>query len=421
MQKQSIFLSNADILAFFRRVDKNNSSRISYSEFKTYVLPNVSPLRYSSNSKLKNVDSTKPSYQPYDYLPYNPNKYSTRPLSSSAILEPTTLSSTYALERKSSPYKRTPYLASSSYSDSYDRPINKYNRTFSGSPALWTGLKGDFLASQNLPRPQVPQHTFYHSERSTELHKYGDFYPYSTGKYFDSHYYPLVRRHLHYPLKFTSTSDNNTLENTLPYNTANQFAYSTHHYYPTHFHPTLTAKRESESSFLPDPTGYQRSYDEHPKFDHKYVTMQDMHHYPKMVELKYRKSANDSFYSTLKDRTSVSPQKELNLAPKQYQLQPYAKVYGDDYKSYASTGNAWNSAKGNPASTSSTRYDLASTAATIRVDVLMDSTKNFKPNDTANKTGFSTGSKLYDVEDIKQKYQNVQDSGQGNYDFARKY
>ena len=45
LQRQGIYLSNNELLAFFKRVDKSDNSRISYEDFKCNVLPIISPVR----------------------------------------------------------------------------------------------------------------------------------------------------------------------------------------------------------------------------------------------------------------------------------------------------------------------------------------------------------------------------------------
>lgn len=52
MQREGTYLSNSEIVAFFKRVDKSNYGRITYVEFKLNVLPNVAPLRGKTSNPI---------------------------------------------------------------------------------------------------------------------------------------------------------------------------------------------------------------------------------------------------------------------------------------------------------------------------------------------------------------------------------
>ena len=412
MQREGSYLSNAEILAFFRRVDKNNTSRISYQEFKAYVLPPVSSLRKEAAPSTNQSKSADPTY---DYLAYNPNKYSIPHTSN--ILQPANLSREYTEHKPSSPYKKTPYLSEvgpHDYADSYGKALNTFNRTSTGSPLTHTGPRSDFLQSHNLPRPQVPKNSYFSAERPTELLKYRDFYPHTSGKYFEDYYYPFVRRYLYYPLKYDSKHATTPVQPTSFYNSSQYYPYSSHRYYPDYFHPTLTAGRETEGRFLPDPTGYKRSYDEIPKYDHKYVAMRDLYYYPKMSELKYRRTADDSFYSSTYNKKFGSPQQELGLTRKLDDWKQFSKAYDDNYVNYGSSKNIWTDKNAKNDDLLKSSYNFGSTATGN-----LSSTQG--RSGAFSSTNRQTPSRLYDADDLKKKYGQIKDHSYGNYQFARSY
>lgn len=399
MQRQEYFLSNAEVLAFFRRVDKYSTAQISLKEFKTYVLPEFSSLLL----------------QDFRASPHKDQTFLKDKNASSQGFFQSQAQPGFHKSLKDTLYKTTPY----SLSDPFERVVETDSRMRSSLPHVWTSSFGDIPSSQALPKPQIPKHTFMSSGRPLELLKYRDFYPHSSGKYFDDYYYPFVRRYLYYPLKYETSFKPNPIKPSDLYLTNRSSPYTTYSYFPTSFqHPTLNSKRETERGFLPQPE-YTGANSEIGKLHEKYITSRDFYHNPKMVDLKYRRSADDTFYSTNRDRKSMSAQKEVMYTRKLYDWQQYTKAYDDNASNYRPDKIAENAKtqKGD------TRFvDLGSTAATGRANMIMTATSWRNPSlgETASKTGgFSTNS-LYNIDDIKAKYRNVKDFPQGTYEFGRK-
>ena len=397
MQKQDYYLSNAEVLAFFRRVDKHSYAQITLKDFKTYVLPEFSALLLQ--------DFRSAPHKDRDYL-RDQNASSTGFFQSQTQLG-------FHKSLKDTLYRSTPYALS----DPFERVVETNSQMRSSLPHVWSNSFGDIPSSQALPRPQLPKHTFMASDRPLELLKYRDFYPHSSGKYFDDYYYPFVRRYQYYPLKHETSFKPNLIKPSDLYYTNRSSPYTTYHYFPTSFqHPTLNSKRETEKSFLPYPQEIREPVGEHSTMYSKYFASRDMAHHPKMVDLKYRKSADDTFYSAHRDRKSMSPQKEVMFTKKLYDWQQYTKAYDDNGANYRmdKLAEEAKTLKRNP------RFeDMGSTAATGRANMINTSVSWRNPS--IGETTHKSGNNLYNIDDIKAKYQNVKDFPQGTYEFARKY
>ena len=330
MQKQGFYLSNAEILAFFRRIDKNNSARISFNEFRDYLLPDSSFVTRRANQDI--TFSRKSD----DYLSLNPSKYEFKSYASTS-LRGSDLIGTYKVQR-GSPYKNTPYLASKPHQEgSYNYDTTNY----------------------------YPQSSQYEPIKAQNI------YPSGPSKYFGGDSYPAVQRHLY------SYENNNKGTNSLfggatnRYYTSEYFPQASHRSYPELFKSSLPLKTQDLKSSSPPLDSFNKKPYYEDLEDKKYMHAKDLVEYAKNLDRSNLGRTPEPTTSTKKEALNdLTPQKEAPAVGKFDDWKINSRKYDENYVKYGPERTPWsvNSGKYDP-----TNLDLLMSANTIRADILMNS------------------------------------------------
>ena len=202
INRNSYYLSNADILSIFRRANKSGNGRITYPEFKENILSELVSKSYYNDYRLNSSTKTLIS-------PSNPT-YVTK------IAEAPTpvITRTYQYVINEKPYLpnlrhqlETPYYPGK-YTEVYDYPLTKYSTYLTPSKPIQDSLK---LSSY------VPSYDNYMYASSSRAYNYPQLYDYS----YSSYKYNNLKSPYTYgsPSRLTQSLYNNTpyRYNTNPY------------------------------------------------------------------------------------------------------------------------------------------------------------------------------------------------------------
>ena len=331
MLEQNLYLHKPDILAFFRRIDKTESGRISYNEFKTVLLPELTKLQIISERDTSSVN------KPHDYFTYNADKYGVGPISSPTILEPTPLVADYKLGKdciRASSAQKTHATSTRSTSSSFKPLYSSAQKSGTQSKALIQPLDD--------------------SEITGDASRYRKIYPYFTGQYAKENVAPNKAQYC--PENYDSTYDAFPVRTTHDYYISEYKPYTVHPYDRNTYKPPAPVSLADRRRYVPDAFGAEkRPY-------YQSIKGRDPLAYPKTLNLDYEKYAGSLVPSVARTQKKVDLKQELSLASKIEDLKQYSKYYDEKDIMTATQRKVWAS-KGLKRETGT--FDMATTASSF--------------------------------------------------------
>ena len=332
MRRQSLYLSNAEIYAFFRRIDKNDCSKISFNEFKAYLLPDVAELRWTSKAGISF------SRKPTNSQGFEKEKYRFKSYETSTQLAPKVIDD-YKLV-KGSPYKNTPYLSSE------PRELSNYSSN----------------VSNYHHHPQISQY---------ESLKLQNNHPPSTTNFIGNGKYPLLEKPIYASYRKNSIDQSNPLKEDIKtlYFPSDIYPQSGYQLYIEKLKAPETLNRQDlKSTPTSDIINRKPYYEE--LIDKKYVYAKDLESWPKSFESNFGKTPGPSSSTNKKILSDLTPQKESPAVGRLDDWKMYSRNYNENYVKYGPEKTPWNPDK---IQNDPTNMDLLTFTTNIRTDILMNS------------------------------------------------